>query len=119
ALAHWLQRPAAFAAGQAVDFARPAGKRRGFCRLERLRSGAPGGRGRLREEQPGFHHGVRVEREALDALLDQPAGEVRVVRGALAADTDVLALSAAGADRHRDELAHRLVALVEVARHDG
>src|SRR5205807_2586332 len=57
--------------------------------------------------------------EALDALLDQPAGEVRVVRGALAADTDVLALSAAGADRHRDELAHRLVALVEVARHDG
>src|SRR5205807_8432967 len=83
------------------------------------RSGAAGGSGRLRAEQPGFHHGVRVEREALDALLDQPAGEVRVVRGALAADTDVLALSAAGADRHRDELAHRLVALVEVARHDG
>ena len=54
------------------------------------------------QEQPGLDHGVRVERDAVDTLVDQPAGELRVIRRALPADPDVLALLAACADRHRE-----------------
>ena len=71
------------------------------------------GRRRLREEQPGLHHRVRVERHALDALFHQPAREVRMIRRPLAADADVLALLAAGGDGHRQQRLHRIVALVE------
>src|SRR5487761_1368944 len=53
-----------------------------------------------------------------DALIDQPAREVGVVRRTLAADADILAAPAAGADRHGEKALDRLVTLVEVLRHD-
>ena len=53
----------------------------------------PAARGRLREEQPGLDHGIRVERHALDALLEQPARQIRMIGGPLAADADVLAVA--------------------------
>ena len=46
---------------------------------------------RRSEEQPGLDHGVGIERDAVDALIEQPAGEIRVIRRALAADADVFA----------------------------
>ena len=66
-----------------------------------------------REEQPGLDDRVRIQRHALDALLDQPAREVRMIRRPLAADADVLARLAAGRDRHREQRLDRVVALVE------
>jgi PleD family two-component response regulator len=47
----------------------------------------------LRQIDPGVDHGIRVEGHALDALAQQPVGEVLVVGWALAADADVLALA--------------------------
>jgi hypothetical protein len=35
------------------------------------------------QEQPRFHDRIGIERHALDTLLDQPAGEVGMVRGTL------------------------------------
>src|SRR5690349_10008345 len=63
------------------------------------------------EEQPGLDDRVGIERDALDALLEQPAREVRVIRRALAADADVLALLATRVDGHLQQRLHRLVAL--------
>src|SRR5262249_26124778 len=71
------------------------------------------------EEQPGLHHGVRIQGHALDALIDEPAREIGVIRGALAADADVLALLAAGRDGHAKQRLHGVVALVEQLRDDG
>ena len=44
---------------------------------------------RLRQRQPGLHHGVGIERDALDLLLDQPLREIGIVGRTLAADADV------------------------------
>src|SRR5690606_40699093 len=43
------------------------------------------------EEEPGIKNGVRVQGDAFDALLHQPARQIRVVGRTLAADADVLA----------------------------
>src|SRR5207248_3221063 len=61
----------------------------------------------------GRDHRIRIEGEALDALLHQPAGKVWVVRRSLAANSHVLALLAAGADRHDEHRLHGGIALVE------
>src|SRR5690606_2412915 len=65
---------------------------------------------------PGIDHRVRVERHRQDALVLEPLGEVRMVAGALAADTDVLAGVQAGADGPAQHELDRFVALVEVGR---
>ncbi len=54
------------------------------------------------EVQPGLDDGVRVQRHALDALVEQPARQVGVIRRALAANADVLAVLPACRDRHRE-----------------
>src|SRR3954463_16031981 len=77
-----------------------AGLGRGFC-----------------QRHPGRDDGIRVEGHALDALLHQPAREVRMVRRALAADADIFVLLAAGPDRHRQHRFHRGIALVEPVSH--
>src|SRR5437870_3740069 len=53
----------------------------------------------FRQAQPGVHDRVRIQRHRLDALIHQPLGEVGMIGRALAADADVLALSARGLDR--------------------
>src|SRR2546430_5053704 len=55
------------------------------------------------QEQPGLEHGVRIERDALDPLLDQPLRQVRMVRRTLTANTDIFALLAASLDRALEE----------------
>ena len=45
----------------------------------------------LRQEHPGLDHRIRVERHALDSLLQQPARELRMIGRTLAADADVFA----------------------------
>ena len=67
------------------------------------------------EEHPRFDDRIGVERHALDALVQQPAREVRMIGRTLAADTDVLAVRLAGRDRHRQQRLHRIVSLVEVS----
>jgi hypothetical protein len=44
-----------------------------------------------RQHAPGFDHRIRVERHRFDALLQQPLGQIGVIRRTLAADADVLA----------------------------
>src|SRR5690606_18405258 len=70
----------------------------------------------LGEIEPRLNDRVRIQRHALDALLEQPLGEIRVVRRPLAADTDVLAAAQADLYRHREQLLHGLVPLVEERR---
>src|SRR3954470_25001331 len=67
----------------------------------------------LGQPEPGLDDRVGVEAHRLDALLEEPLGGVGVVRGALAADADVLVEVAAGRDRARQQLQHGGVALVE------
>src|SRR5262249_35941441 len=73
----------------------------------------------LREKQPGLDHRIRIERHALDALIEQPAREVRMVRRPLTAEADIFPELAAGGDGHREQLAPRLIPLIEGLRHDG
>ncbi len=68
---------------------------------------------------PGVDDGVGVERHGVDALLEQPLGEVGVVAGALAADADVLAARLAGRDGGAEHELHGRVALVEAGGHQG
>src|SRR6056297_727333 len=65
------------------------------------------------QEQPGLDHRVRVEGHALDALIEQPVGEIRMVRRTLSADAHVFILAAAGLDGHGQQGLHRVVPLVE------
>src|SRR3546814_10270606 len=51
---------------------------------------------------PGGDHGIRVQRHALDALLDQPLRQVRMIGRPLAADADVLAGALTGVDGELD-----------------
>jgi len=44
------------------------------------------------QTQPGLHHGVRVEGQAVDTLFHQPGGKVFVIRWSLSADTHVFTL---------------------------
>ena len=55
---------------------------------------------RSRQEHPGLDHRIRIERQAVDPLLDQPAREFRMIGRTLTADADVLALALARLDRH-------------------
>src|SRR6185437_11391355 len=70
-------------------------------------------RGVLREHHPRRHDGIRIERDALDALPDQPLREIGMVRRSLSADADVFPAFAARGDRHAEQRFHRIVALVE------
>jgi hypothetical protein len=72
-----------------------------------------------REGEPGLDHRIRVQRDALDALVEQPLREVRVVRRALAADADVLALALRQALIAIASIALTAVALVEQLRDDA
>src|SRR5690606_34173425 len=60
----------------------------------------------FRKEEPGVQYGVGVQRDAFDALLHQPLGQVRVVGRALAADADVLASLVAGGNGIGQQLLH-------------
>src|SRR5262249_29827272 len=79
---------------------------------------ALGALGMLGQDEPGLDHRVRVERNALDFLLDQPLSEIGVIRRPLPADPGVLARLAASSDCHSEHRLHRIVALVETRR-DG
>src|SRR5688500_20407747 len=63
--------------------------------------------------QPRLDDRIGIERQAVDALVDEPAREIRVVGRALAADADVPAGIPAGLDRHRQQRLDRRVTLVE------
>src|SRR5690606_22861238 len=43
----------------------------------------------IRQEEPGIHHGVGVKRHTVNAMIHQPAGEIRVIGWALTANTNV------------------------------
>ena len=87
---------------------RPFGRPRQAARDQRA--------SRLREREPGLDDRIGIERHALDALLDQPLREIRMVGRPLPADADVLAVLLAGLDREREHRLHRIVALVERGR---
>src|SRR3989344_615067 len=72
----------------------------------------------FRQEEPGFQYGIRVQRNAFDALLHQPLGQVRVIRRALTANTDVLAGLIAGGNGVGQQLFDCRVTLVEQVRDD-
>src|SRR4029453_8057632 len=78
-----------------------------------------GGPGELAEAEPGFDDGVGVEGHGVDALLEQPFGQIWVVAGTLAADTDVFASGLAGFDRSADHEFDRGVAFVEASGDQG
>ena len=64
-----------------------------------IRRGRGVGRGLgLVDEVRGLDDGVGVERDGVDAALDEEAGELGVVGGRLAADADLLAGAAGGVD---------------------
>src|SRR5690606_41128910 len=65
------------------------------------------------QEKPGIENRIRVQRHAFDALIHQPARQVRVVGRALTADADVLAGLAARLDGAGQQLLDRRIALVE------
>src|SRR3989344_492798 len=73
----------------------------------------------FRQEQPGFHHRVRVERDTADLLLQQPQRQVRMIGRPLAADADVFSLLAAGLDGHVQQCLDRGVAFVEQPGHQA
>jgi hypothetical protein len=61
-----------------------------------------------RQQLPSLHHAVRIQRNRRNALLYQPLGKIRVVAGALAADTYVSVLSPAGFGSHyRSPISHK------------
>src|SRR5690606_15385533 len=62
---------------------------------------------------PGVHYRVRVERYTLDALLHQPASQIRMIRRALTTDTDVLVGLTAGSNGIGQQLLDCSVTLVE------
>src|SRR6185503_20473318 len=61
------------------------------------------------QHEPRVEHGVRIQGQAVDALLHEPAREIRVIRRPLAADADVLAVLAAGLDCERQQRLDGLV----------
>ena len=50
---------------------------------------------------------------ALNALFDQPACEVRVIRGSLAADANIFSLLKTGFDSHRQHHQYSLIAFIK------
>ena len=54
-------------------------------------------------KRQGVDHRIRVQRDAVDALIHQPFGQVGVVGGALTADADVLAGLVGGRNGHRQQ----------------
>jgi hypothetical protein len=69
--------------------------------------------GILGESGPGRNHGIGVERKASRCPAPSASAPGRVVGRALPADAHVLAVLAAGADRHGEHRLDRGVALVE------
>jgi hypothetical protein len=65
------------------------------------------------EKNPGLDDGVGVEGNAVDALVQEPHREIRIVGRTLAADPDVFPLFFADFDRAVEEPFHRVVSLVE------
>jgi len=70
------------------------------------------------DRQSRFQHGVGIQRNAVDALLDQELRELRVVARSLATDADLATLGSAGGDDLGDHLFHGRVALVEDGGND-
>src|SRR5471030_3229756 len=70
------------------------------------------------QEEPGFQYGIGVQRNAFDALLHQPFGQVRVIRRTLTADADVLASLVTGLNRVGQQLLDGRITLVEQVSDD-
>jgi hypothetical protein len=105
-------------AGPAADMTEiQAGHEVGRC--GRSADGQLGGAGELAEAKPGLDDRVQVERHCVDALFEQPFGEIWVVAGALAADADVFAAGFAGLDRGADHEFAGRVAFVEASGDQG
>ena len=54
-----------------------------------------------------------IQRDAIDPLVDEPAGEIGMIRRPLSADTDIFPLFPAGFNGHFEQHAHGFVALIE------
>ncbi len=64
--------------------------------------------------QRGFQHSVGIERNTVDALLDQEPRELRIVAGRLSADADLAAPRAACRDDLSDHLLQLPQLLIEI-----
>mmetsp|Transcript_30253 Transcript_30253/g.66545 ORF Transcript_30253/g.66545 Transcript_30253/m.66545 type:complete len:360 (+) Transcript_30253:41-1120(+) len=73
----------------------------------------------LPQEHVGGNDRVWIERHGIDALLHQPLGQVRVVRGALATDSNILALGLRCLYQGFKALHDSRVPLVEVLGHQA
>ena len=51
--------------------------------------------------QPSFQHSIRVQRNRIDTLFNQPSGKVFMIRRSLTANTNVFAFSFSRLNRHR------------------
>ena len=85
----------------------------------RLPDGLSGRPGELAEAKPGFDDGVGVERHRVDALLEQPFGQIWVVAGALAQVPTYLPRALHAFDRGADHEFDRGVAFVEAGGDQG
>jgi len=72
----------------------------------------------LQNREAGFQHGVGIERDAVDALLDEELGELGVVAWGLAADADLAVLLMTDLDDLRDHRFHGRIPFVENGRSD-
>src|SRR5207253_8822806 len=70
------------------------------------------------QEEPGFQYGIGVQRDAFDALLHQPFGQIRVVGRARTANTNVFASLVARLDGIRQQFLDRRISLIEQVRDD-
>jgi hypothetical protein len=66
-----------------------------------------------RQLRPGINHGVWVQRDAADALIHEPFGQIGVIGRPLAADADVLASLVGGSDGHGEQHLDGRIALVK------
>ena len=73
----------------------------------------PAADARFRGWQSRFEHGVRIEGKAVDFLLDQKLGKLRIVARSLAADADFSPLFSAGGDYLGNGPLYGVVALIE------
>src|SRR5690606_24160972 len=71
------------------------------------------------QEEPGIQYRVRVERNAFDALLHQPLGQVRMIRRPLSTYANVLVSFFAGFDGAGQQLLDRRITLVEQVGNDA
>ncbi len=72
----------------------------------------------FQDDERGFQHRVGIERDAIDALLDEELRELGVVARSLPADADFAALRATGRDDLGDHLFHCGIPFIENGRDD-